>query len=101
MVKVPFAADEGNGLGREFLWLADVRYGDGVYSGTVASRPFYIEGLERGARVSFEAADIADWMYLRDGRIVGGRSVKYLIEMTGEIDRGGGMAELLNLFEPE
>jgi uncharacterized protein YegJ (DUF2314 family) len=101
MVKVPFEVPAGNGVAREFIWLAGIRYKDGLYYGTAVNRPLYIEGLEEGGAASFHAGDIADWMYFRDGKIVGGRSIKYLIETTPEIDRTGDMEYLLNLFELE
>jgi uncharacterized protein YegJ (DUF2314 family) len=101
MVKVPFTAQAGNGINREFVWLKDIYFRNGLYYGTAANRPFYIEGFEEGALASFNAEDISDWMYRRDGKIVGGLSVKYLIEMTPEIDRSNELTALLNLFEAE
>jgi uncharacterized protein YegJ (DUF2314 family) len=101
MVKVPFTAEEGNGIYREYIWLRDIYFRDGLFYGTVANRPFYIDSLAIGSLASFDTDDIADWMYFRDGTIVGGRSVKYLIELTAEIDRSALHADLLNLFEQE
>jgi uncharacterized protein YegJ (DUF2314 family) len=101
MVKVPFEVPAGTGAAREFVWIAGIHYSSGFYYGTVVNRPLYIEGLEEGAAVRFHADDIADWMYFRDGKIAGGRSAKYLIEMIPEIDRSADMAYLLYLFEKE
>ena len=99
MVKCPFPADPGSGYGKEYLWLQNIRFRDGVYSAEVSNRPFYIEGLEAGSTVAFSLDDVADWMYVRDGRIEGGLSIKYLIERIPELDRDREMDSLLKLFE--
>jgi uncharacterized protein YegJ (DUF2314 family) len=99
MVKCPFPADQASGFGMEYLWLGDLRFKDGVYSGTVASRPFHIEGMEMGDTAVFDIDGAADWMYLKDGKIRGGLSIKYLIECIPEVDRDSGLDTLLKMFE--
>ncbi|MDR0569476.1 MAG: DUF2314 domain-containing protein [Spirochaetaceae bacterium] len=80
LVKCLFEADPGSGFSHELLWLEDIALEDGQYSGVAANTPYYISRIAIGDRVSFDAAGIGDWMYRRDGKIIGGRSIKYLIE---------------------
>jgi uncharacterized protein YegJ (DUF2314 family) len=87
MVKCPFPADEGSGFRFEEIWLRDISFAGGVYSGALANQPYYVGPLKTGGRVSFAIDDISDWMYTKDGRIVGGLSIKYLIEGIPELDR--------------
>jgi uncharacterized protein YegJ (DUF2314 family) len=93
-VKYRFAAEEGSGFRDEYLWLSDIGFEQGSYYGFVANQPYYAGNLKTGDRVNFFAEDISDWMFYRDGKIVGGLSIKYLIEVIPPLDR----EEALNVF---
>ncbi|MCL2880184.1 MAG: DUF2314 domain-containing protein, partial [Treponema sp.] len=83
-VKYPFRADQNSGFNMEQLWLCDIRFKDGVFYGDIANTPFYTGSLQKGDTVSFSAADITDWMYTTNGKIVGGASIQYLLEQLPE-----------------
>jgi uncharacterized protein YegJ (DUF2314 family) len=97
-VKYPFPAEAGSAFSREHIWLEDIFFEDGRYYGTVSSRPYYITSLQEGDLVSFEAGLISDWMYLKAGEIVGGRSVHYLIGQIPEPDRDEETRALYRMF---
>jgi uncharacterized protein YegJ (DUF2314 family) len=97
-IKCPFRADSGSGFSREQLWLSDIRFKNGAYFGTVTNTPFYISGLKKGDTLSFSIDDITDWMYTRDGKIIGGLSIKYLLEQIPENERDKEQREVLSLF---
>jgi uncharacterized protein YegJ (DUF2314 family) len=97
-VKYPFAADEESGFRYEELWLGNIVFKDRTYYGEVSNQPFHIPDLNIGDRVSFYGDTITDWMYERDGAIAGGRSIKYLIEQTSELDRDPALTEWLAKF---
>jgi uncharacterized protein YegJ (DUF2314 family) len=48
----------------------------------------------------FSIEKISDWMYLKDGRIVGGESIKYLIERISETERDAELIAFYQLFGP-
>ncbi|MDR1318085.1 MAG: AMP-binding protein [Treponema sp.] len=98
-VKYPFKADPGSGFGAEQLWLSGINFRDGVYYGVLSNTPYYVASMKRGAVVSFSADEITDWMYTRDGKIIGGLSIKYLLEQIPEHERGGEQRALLEMFE--
>jgi uncharacterized protein YegJ (DUF2314 family) len=98
-VKYPFAADPGSGFLREYLWLGDIVFREGVYYGRILNRPYHIGALEAGMEVPFSFDDIADWMYVKKGAIIGGFSIKYLIEAIPPLDREEGLNRILELFE--
>jgi uncharacterized protein YegJ (DUF2314 family) len=79
-VKYPFKADPESGFAYEHIWLRDIRLKDGVYYGTITNQPCYCGGLTLGEVVSFSIENISDWMYTQGGTIIGGRSIKLLIE---------------------
>ena len=84
MVKFPFRADRISGFSMEQLWLSNIRFKDGVYYGTVANTPFYVTLIEKGDEVAFNIEDITDWMYTSGEKIIGGYSIKYLLEQVSE-----------------
>jgi uncharacterized protein YegJ (DUF2314 family) len=98
-LKYPFRADSDSGFSMEQLWLEDIRFKDGVYYGLVANTPFYISAIKKGDIVSFSAGDITDWMYTDKGKIIGGFSIKYLLEQIPEHERSEEQRMVLKQFE--
>ena len=98
-IKHPFKADDGSDVAMEQLWLTNIRFRNGTYYGALASSPVYIRGIKRGDTVAFEADAITDWMFVQDGKISGGRSVKYLLEKIPENQRSDGQQKLLQMFD--
>ena len=84
MVKYPFRADRDSGFSMEQLWLSGIRFRDGVYYGDVANTPYYISSIKKGDTAAFSISDITDWMYISDGKIIGGYSIKYLLDQIPE-----------------
>ena len=100
-VKYPFPADPGSGFTVEHLWLKDIRFRDGRYYGVVTNQPFHIAGINQGDLVPFLPDDISDWMYLKDGYIVGGLSIRYFISGIPELDRDRILSAYYQQFPPE
>jgi uncharacterized protein YegJ (DUF2314 family) len=98
-VKYPFASDPGSEYTHEHLWIKDIEFKDGKFHGTLSNSPLYIQGLALGDRVEFFLDDISDWMYMKQGRIQGGQSIKYLIEKIPPADRDDALRQYLELFE--
>jgi len=53
----------------------------------------------RGGSIIIDTNKITDWMYIQDGKIIGGRSIKYLLEKIPETQRGGDQKKILRMFE--
>ena len=98
-IKYPFKADEGQGINMEQIWLANIRFRDGVYYGVLASSPLHVSGMKKGDTTVFDIDAITDWMFVQDGKIAGGRSVKYLLEKVPENQRSNEQQKLLSMFE--
>lgn len=97
-VKYPFMADEGSGIHAEHLWLTDIHFKDGLYYGILSGNPRYVSGMKKGDTVSFSADFITDWMYMRGDKIIGGYSIKYLLENIPEEARSEEQQKILNMF---
>ena len=55
------------------------RLPDGNYSGRFANEPNNLPG-NIGDQAEFEQADISDWMFMRNEKIVGGETIKLLLK---------------------
>ena len=65
---------EGNSC--EHIWLADVRFDGRVLRGKVDNNPVDTKSLRLGQKVTVRPEEISDWMYVENGRLVGGYTVR-------------------------
>ena len=81
-LKVRFPNPRNNG---EHIWMADVKKtADGGYSGRFANAPRDLPGKKAGEVALFKDADISDWMFMRNGKIVGGETIRPLLKVIAE-----------------
>jgi uncharacterized protein YegJ (DUF2314 family) len=71
-VKKPFI--QGNQV--EHIWLSDVRFIGKRFQGRIDNQPRKIGGLKVGQIVSVSPRDISDWLYIDNGKLVGGYTVR-------------------------
>ena len=60
----------------EHIWLSDVRLVDRRFQGRVDNKPQKIHGLKLGQVVSVDPNQISDWLYVDNGNLVGGYTVR-------------------------
>ncbi|UPK02981.1 DUF2314 domain-containing protein [Bradyrhizobium sp. 170] len=83
-LKARFPNPRNNG---EHIWIAEVKkIADGRYSGRFANAPRDLPGKKAGDVVEFKEADISDWMFMRNGKIVGGETIKPLLKAMPKAD---------------
>ena len=75
-VKKPFV--EGDKV--EHIWLKDVSFDGKLFHGKVDNAPVDIKGVRLGQEVSVSPNEISDWMYVQDGRLVGGYTICAMCE---------------------
>jgi uncharacterized protein YegJ (DUF2314 family) len=65
----------------EHIWMSDVeKLPDGNFSGRLANEPSDLPGKNEGDQVEFKQADITDWLFIRNEKIVGGETIKLLLK---------------------
>lgn len=83
-LKVRFANPRNDG---EHIWMTDVKkLPDGRYSGRFANEPRDLPGKHAGDLAEFAQAAISDWMFMRDGKIVGGETIRPLLKSLSKAD---------------
>ena len=70
-IKKPFV--EGDKV--EHLWLNEASFDGSLFHGKVDNEPVDIKGVRVGQEVTVSPNEISDWMYVQDGRLVGGYTI--------------------------
>ena len=64
----------------EHIWLGDITRTDGKLEGTIGNAPEIVSNVEAGQRYTFTDADVSDWMFIRNGKIVGNETMRPLLK---------------------
>ena len=70
-IKKPFV--EGDKV--EHLWLKEVSFDGRLFHGKIDNKPVDLQEVRLGQEVAVAPAEISDWMYVQDGRLVGGYTI--------------------------
>jgi uncharacterized protein YegJ (DUF2314 family) len=60
----------------EHIWLSNVKMVDNHFEGQIDNQPRKIDGLKLGQVVSVKRNEISDWLYIDNGTLVGGYTVR-------------------------
>lgn len=71
----------------EHLWLTPVTFEGQKFTGKVNNEPKDVKGVKLGTKYSVAPEEISDWMYIDDGKLVGGFSVRVLRDKMPEKER--------------
>lgn len=69
-----------DGADVEHFWLIDVGRDGDKYYGTINNTPEIVGNVSAGDRHEFTASDISDWLYQRNGKIVGNETMRPLLK---------------------
>ena len=75
--------------GTEHFWANDIERRDGKTMGTINNDPNIVASVKLGDRIEIPEADISDWLYMRDGKMVGNETLKPLFKKmsAAEVER--------------
>jgi uncharacterized protein YegJ (DUF2314 family) len=82
---VKYPAKDGDVV--EHLWVTPVRSEGGRFVGTVGNDPERVSTVRLGQDVTIAADEISDWMYVDDGALVGGYTLRVLRDAMNTRDR--------------
>ncbi len=71
----------------EHIWLIQVTYDGTQFQGIVNNDPEMVKNVKFGQKVTVTPAEISDWMYLDNGKMVGGETVRVLLEGLSPAER--------------
>jgi uncharacterized protein YegJ (DUF2314 family) len=70
----------------EFMWVTDLKYADGTFTGVINNDPQFVGNVKIGDRHSVVAGEINDWMYMENEKIVGGHTIAVLLKRQRQSD---------------
>lgn len=71
----------------EHIWMSNVtKLPSGGYAARFADTPHNMPGKRFGDLAEFRDADISDWLFMRNGKIVGGETIKPLLKFMPKAD---------------
>jgi uncharacterized protein YegJ (DUF2314 family) len=66
--------------GAEHFWAIDLERREGKILGTINNDPDIVASVKLGDRITIPEADISDWLYMRDGKMVGNHTIRPLFK---------------------
>ena len=87
------------GIYAEQIWISITEFSNGRFYGIVASTPIYLAHIQSEDKIYFYADSIVDWMFIQNGRIVGGESIRHLLTQIPEDERSGSQRRTLEMFD--
>jgi uncharacterized protein YegJ (DUF2314 family) len=82
MVNVKIAMRTETG-GSEHFWCDSVTYENGVFSANIANEPGS-RLYKFGQRVEAKQRELSDWMFVENGKLVGGYTLRYMYSLMPE-----------------
>jgi uncharacterized protein YegJ (DUF2314 family) len=71
----------------ELMWLSNATFDGKVFRGRVANEPQVVHSIQSGSPASVSPTEILDWMYVEDGKLVGGYSIRAMYQRLSPAER--------------
>ncbi len=82
-IKFPFK----DGKETEHIWLSPITFDGGKFHGVVNNDPELVKNVKLGQKVTALPNEISDWMYVENGKLVGGETLRVLRAKMSESER--------------
>ena len=73
--------------GGEHMWVQPVRFAGGKFTGELANEPGRVKSVKIGQKVSAPPDEISDWMFVENGKLVGGYTLRVLRDTLGAAEK--------------
>ena len=71
----------------EHLWISNVTYDGKNFHGRINNRPLDVKNVHLGQRVTAAAREVSDWMFLKNGKLMGGYTTRVLYARLSPEDK--------------
>ena len=82
-VKMPFT----DGANTEHMWVTPVTFDGKKFNGVVNNAPERLTNVKIGDQASANQSEISDWMFVDDGKLVGGYTLRVLRDSLPDDER--------------
>ena len=73
-----------NEVGTEHFWCGEIEGDAEAATCVIANEPVHVHTVAYGERVAVDPDIISDWLYYRDGKIVGGETLRVMLPHLGK-----------------
>jgi len=81
-----------DGVHVEHFWLDGVRYRDGSFEGSIANDQEFVRTVKFGDRLRVARDEISDWMFVENNRLVGGYTLRVMLDRLDAEERKAMLA---------
>ncbi len=78
-----------NELAVEHVWAANIKLEDNRFVAQISEAPKEIHSVHQGDSIKVKQNEILDWMYVDDGKLVGGYTIRAMRDMLTQKERDG------------
>lgn len=82
-VKIGLPTSDGS---REHMWCDNVKLSGGTFTANIANEPVDSR-YKLGQKVSTAKGEISDWMYVENGKLVGGYTLRHMVSQMSASER--------------
>lgn len=82
-IKIPFVTVGGN----EHIWISEISKEKDNYFGIVDNLPESTSQVKLGDKIKIEPAKISDWMFIEEGKLRGGYTIRIIRKRMTEDER--------------
>jgi uncharacterized protein YegJ (DUF2314 family) len=75
------------GTEKEYFWLSRVTYDGKEFQGIIDNDPELVKSVKFGQKITVRPADVSDWMYLNNRKLVGGLTLLVLRDKMSPAER--------------
>lgn len=85
MISIKMKVSEGENS--EHMWMAPESYTDGKFRGKLLNDPVDLKGVRLGDSMEVAKGEISDWMYVENGKLVGGYTMRVMRDTLSPQER--------------
>lgn len=71
----------------EHFWTRDIVLSEGMISAVIDNDPAFVTSVKPGQRIEISEPDISDWMFLRNGKVVGAETLRVMMSRMSPEER--------------
>lgn len=71
----------------EHLWISHLTYDRKKFHGKINNRPLDVKNVRLGQRVTVAPGEVSDWMFLKNGKLIGGFTTRVLYARLSAKDK--------------
>lgn len=73
--------------GGEHMWVSELSFDGKSFRGVLTNAPYEVRNVKAGDLVTVTPQEISDWMYIDNGKLVGGTTIRALTDKMSPAER--------------